>query len=285
VRAQAVPVQMPIMGSLTNKTLFITGASRGIGKAIALRAARDGANVVVVAKTVDPHYKLPGTIHDAASEIQAAGGRALAVQADIRSEEQVQNAVDAAVDRFGGIDILVNNASAISLTGTLATPVRKFDLMMGVNARGTFVCSRTCLPHLLRSSNPHILTLAPPPDIHAKWFAPHGAYTLAKMGMSLLSLGMAEEFRERGVAVNCLWPRTLIATAALSAIDVGSAAQARKPEIMADAACEILRSDSRAHTGKFYVDEDVLRDAGVESFDQYAMTPGVTLKTDIFLPD
>ena len=273
------------MPSLANKTIFITGASRGIGKAIALRVAHNGANVVVAAKTVDPRYKLPGTIYDTAREIEAAGGRALAVQADIRSEDQVQAAVDRAVNHFGGIDILVNNASAISLTGTLDTAVKKFDLMMGVNARGTFVCSRACLPHLLRSSNPHILTLAPPPDIQAKWFAPHGAYTLAKMGMSLLSLGMAEEFRDRGVGVNCLWPRTLIATAALGAIDVGTAAQARKPEIMADAAHVILCSEARTQTGKFHIDEDVLRSVGVESFDQYAVTPGAALKTDIFLPD
>jgi len=273
------------MPSLANKTIFITGASRGIGKAIALRAARDGANVVVAAKTVDPHYKLQGTIHEAAREIEAAGGRALAVQVDIRSEVQVRAAVEAAVGRFGGIDILVNNASAISLTGTLETSTKKFDLMMGVNARGTFVCSQACLPHLLAASNPHILTVAPPPDIAPRWFAPHGAYTLAKMGMSLLSLGMAEEFRGRGVAVNCLWPRTLIATAALGAIDIGSASEARKPEIMADAAHAILCRDSRKTTGQFFIDEDVLRSAGCESFDHYAMTPGATPKTDIFLPD
>jgi citronellol/citronellal dehydrogenase len=273
------------MATLANKTLFITGASRGIGKAIALRAARDGANVVIAAKTVDPHYKLPGTIHDAAREVEAQGGRALAVQVDIRSEEQVQSAVAAAIERFGRIDILVNNASAISLTGTLETPARRFDLMMGVNARGTFVCSQACIPHLRKAPNPHILVLAPPPDIKAKWFAPHGAYSLAKFGMSLLALGMAEEFRSDGIAVNCLWPRTLIATSALGVIDVGSAAEARKPEIVSDAAYEILVSDSRMTTGNFFLDEDVLRSAGHTDFDRYAMSPGIAPKMDIFLPD
>jgi citronellol/citronellal dehydrogenase len=273
------------MASLANKTIFITGASRGIGKAIALRAARDGANVVIAAKTVDPHYKLPGTIHDAAREVQEQGGRALAVQVDIRSEEQVQAAVRSAVERFGGIDILVNNASAISLTGTLHTPVRRFDLMMGVNARGTFVCSQACIPHLREAANPHILVLAPPPSIDPRWFAPHGAYSLAKFGMSLLALGMAEEFRGDGIAVNGLWPRTLIATAALGAIDLGSAAEARRPEIVADAAHLILSGASRAATGQFFIDEDVLRAAGQTDFERYAMRPGVVPKSDIFLPE
>lgn len=273
------------MGSLAGKTLFITGASRGIGRSIAMRAARDGANVVIAAKTVDPHYKLPGTINDAAEEVEAAGGHALAVQVDIRSELQVQAAVEAAVARFGGIDILVNNASAISLTGTLETPVRRFDLMMSVNARGTFVCSQACIPHLKKSANPHILVLAPPPDIRSKWFAPHGAYSLAKYGMSLLALGMAGEFRKDGIAVNCLWPRTLIATAALGVIDAGPPSEARKPEIVADAAYTILVANSRSTTGNFFIDEDVLRAAGQNDFECYAMAPGVTPRTDIFLPD
>lgn len=271
--------------TLAHRTLFITGASRGIGKAIALRAARDGANVAVAAKTVDPGYKLPGTIFDTAREIEASGGKALAIQVDIRSEDQVQAAVKATVERFGGIDILVNNASAISLTGTLDTPAKKFDLMMAVNARGTFVCSQACLPHLLRSENPHILVLAPPLDIQAKWFARHGAYSLAKMGMSLLALGMAEEFRKDGVAVNCLWPRTLIATAALRNVGVGLQGGTRNPEIVADAAYQILTADSRRTTGNFFVDESVLHSAGVDSLDHYTTTPGVRPATDLFLPE
>jgi citronellol/citronellal dehydrogenase len=273
------------MTSLAGKTLFITGASRGIGKAIALRAALDGANVVIAAKTVDPNYKLPGTIFDAAKEIEAKGGHALAVQVDIRNEVQVQDAVAAAVRRFGGIDILVNNASAISLTGTLETPPRRFDLMMGVNARGTFVCSQACIPWLRKAENPHILVLAPPLDIKAKWFAPHGSYSLAKFGMSLLALGMAEEFRQDRIAVNCLWPRTLIATAALGVIDVGSASEARKPGIVADAAHGILCSDSGTTSGNFFVDEDYLRSAGCTDFEHYSVTPGVVPRTDLFLPD
>src|SRR5437764_799006 len=206
------------MGELAGKTLFITGASRGIGLAIGLRAARDGANVVVAAKTTEPHAKLPGTIFSAAKEIEAAGGQSLAVATDIRFEDQVQAAVEAAVKRFGGIDILVNNASAISLTGTLETPIKRFDLMMGINTRGTFLCSQACLPHLKRAANPHILTLSPPLNLSPRWLAPHVAYTIAKYGMSLCVLGMAEEFRAAGVAVNALWPRTIIATAALQKI-------------------------------------------------------------------
>jgi len=273
------------MAGLAGKTLFITGASRGIGKAIALRAARDGANVVIAAKTVDPNYKLPGTIYDTASEVESLGGKAMAVQVDIRSEEQVQAAVTAAAERFGGIDILVNNASAISLTGTLETSPRRFDLMIAVNARGTFVCSRACIPWLRKAENPHILVLAPPPAIQARWFAPHGPYSLSKFGMSLLALGMAEEFRAEGIAVNGLWPRTLVSTAALAAIDVGSAKAARKPDIVADAAHHILCSDSRSMTGQFLLDEDVLRKAGQTDFAHYAVTPGLVPQTDLFVPD
>src|SRR2546428_5742340 len=202
------------MAGLAGKTLFITGASRGIGKAIGLRAARDGANIVIAAKTIAPHPKLPGTIYTAAAEMEAAGGKALACAVDIRFEDQIAKAVQKAVETFGGIDILVNNASAISLTGTLETPMKRFDRMHQVNARGTFACSQACIPHLLKSKNPHILNISPPLTVQARWFAPHGAYTMAKFGMSLCVLGMAEEFRESGLAVNALWPRTIIATAA-----------------------------------------------------------------------
>jgi len=269
--------------SLEGKTLFITGASRGIGKAIALRAARDGANVAIAAKTAEPHPKLPGTIHTAAQEVRAAGGKALALQVDIRDEEQVRAAVAATVERFGGIDILVNNASAISLTGTLQTPLRRFDLMMGVNLRGTFLCSQACIAHLRRAPNPHILTLAPPPELKAKWFAPHVAYTIAKYGMSLCTLGMAEELRERGIACNALWPRTLIATAALGVIEGTSTAGARRPQVVADAAHAILVRDSRSVTGRFFIDDEALAEAGVTDLDDYAVVPGAPLLKDLFL--
>ncbi|MFO1398599.1 MAG: NAD(P)-dependent oxidoreductase [Burkholderiales bacterium] len=277
------------MNSLAGRTLFISGGSRGIGLAIALRAARDGANVVVAAKTTEPNPKLPGTIHSAAAEIEAAGGQALPVACDIRDEAAVQAAVAAAVARFGGIDILVNNASAISLTGTLATPMKRFDLMFGVNVRGTYLCSQVCLPHLVASAkagrNPHILTLSPPLDMSARWFAPHVAYTMAKYGMSMCVLGMAEEFRGEGVAVNALWPRTVIATAALAMIP-GAREQldcTRKPEIMADAAHAILVRDARSTTGRFFLDEEALREAGIDDFSAYAMKPGMPLMPDLFL--
>jgi citronellol/citronellal dehydrogenase len=273
------------VNSLADRTLFITGGSRGIGKAIALRAARDGANVVIAAKTTAPHPKLPGTIYDAAHDVERAGGRALPLQVDIRDEAQVAAAVARAAAHFGGIDVLVNNASAISLTGTLDTPVRRFDLMMAVNARGTFVCSQACLPWLRRSSNAHILVLAPPPDPRPEWFAPHPAYSLAKFGMSLLALGMAGEFRADGIAVNGLWPRTLIATSALDVIDVGTHLDARKPEIMADAAHLILCSDSRQVTGQFFIDEAVLRAAGQTDFDGYAIDPTRRPRIDLFVPE
>jgi citronellol/citronellal dehydrogenase len=272
------------MTNLRGKTLFITGASRGIGKAIALRAAADGANVVIAAKTTEPHPKLPGTIHTAAQEVEAAGGQALAVQCDIRDEDQVQSAVAQAVERFGGIDVLINNASAINLTNTLETPPKRFDLMWGVNARGTFLCSQACIPHLEKAANPHILTLSPPLNLNPKWFKNHVAYTISKYGMSLCVLGMAEEFKNRGIAVNALWPRTVIATAALAML--GGAVpteRCRTPEIMADAAHLILTKDSRSATGNFFLDEDVLRADGVTDFEKYAVEPGQKLMTDLFL--
>lgn len=271
------------MASLAGKTLFISGASRGIGKAIALRAARDGANVVIAAKTTEPHPKLPGTIHTAAAEIEAAGGKALALAVDIRMEEQVYGAVEQAVKRFGGIDILVNNASAISLTGTLETPMKRCDLMMSVNVRGTFLCTQACLPHLKKARNPHVLMISPPLDLKPKWFAPHVAYTISKFGMSMCVLGMAEEFRGDGIAVNALWPRTLIATAALSVIEGTSTAGSRKPEIVADAAHAILTRDNRSCTGQFFIDDEVLAEAGIKDLGHYAMVPGSPLQADLFL--
>ena len=273
------------MTSLKGKTLFITGATRGIGKAIGLRAAREGANIVIAAKTIAPNPKLAGTIYTAAEEMVAAGGKALACQVDIRFEDQIRHAVEQAVATFGGIDILVNNASAISLTGTLATPMKRFDLMQQVNTRGTFACSQACLPHLLKSPNPHILNISPPLNLAPHWFAPHTAYTMAKYGMSLCVLGMAEEFREPGVAVNALWPRTVIATAAVMNLLGGEEVMrhSRKPEIMADAAHAILTRPSRECTGNFFIDEDVLVTAGVKNFDHYAVTPGGHLFPDLFL--
>jgi citronellol/citronellal dehydrogenase len=275
--------------SLRGKTLFVSGGSRGIGLAIALRAARDGANVAIAAKTSEPNPKLPGTIHSAAAEIEAAGGHALPLVCDIRDEASVRSAVAAAVGRFGGIDILINNASAISLTGTLETPMKRFDLMFGVNVRGTFLCSQACLPHLKASAgagrNPHILTLSPPLNLDPKWFAPHVAYTMAKYGMSLCVLGMAEEFRSDGIGVNALWPRTVIATAALAMIP-GAREQldrTRQPTIMADAAHAILTRDARATTGNFFLDDEVLRASGVTDFDRYAVKPGMPLLPDLFL--
>jgi citronellol/citronellal dehydrogenase len=275
--------------TLAGKTLFITGASRGIGLSIALRAARDGANVAVAAKTVEPHPKLPGTIHTAAAEIERAGGHGLALGVDIRDEAAVKDAVAQTVAKFGGIDILVNNASAISLTGTLATPMKRFDLMFGVDARGTFLCSQACLPHLLKTAagggNAHILTLSPPLNMRAHWFKDHVAYTMAKYGMSMCVLGMAEEFRAQGVAVNALWPRTTIATAALAMIPgmTQRLDNCRKPEIMADAAHAVLTRNARETTGNFYVDDEVLASEGVTDFAPYAIKPGAPLIPDIFL--
>jgi len=277
------------MTSLAGRTLFISGASRGIGLAIALRAARDGANVAIAAKTESPHPKLPGTIHSAAAEIEAAGGHALALACDIRDEQAIAAAVARTVDTFGGIDILVNNASAISLTGTLATPMKRFDLMFGVNVRGTFACTQACLPALQASAragrNPHVLMLSPPPSLDPKWFRDHVAYTIAKYGMSLCVLGMAEEFRADGIAVNALWPRTVIATAAVAMIPGAQehVGMMRTPAIVADAAYAIFRRDARATTGRFLLDEDVLREAGVGDFDVYAVKPGSPLLPDLFV--
>jgi citronellol/citronellal dehydrogenase len=270
--------------TLAGKTIFITGASRGIGLAIGLRAAADGANVVVTGKTVAPHPKLPGTIHTAAEAIERAGGRALAVAMDLREEPDVRAAVKAAVARFGGIDILVNNASAIYLTGTLETPIRRFDLMHQVNARGTFLATQHCLPLLIAAANPHVLTIAPPPTLAARWFAPHLGYTLAKYGMSLCVVGMAEEFRDRGVAVNALWPRTAIDTAAITLIagDDTRRRRTRKVEIVADAAHAILTRPSRECTGRFFIDDDVLREAGVTDFTPY-LQPGA--REEELMPD
>jgi citronellol/citronellal dehydrogenase len=272
------------MSSLHGKTLFISGASRGIGKAIALRAARDGAQIAIAAKTAEPHPKLPGTVYTAAEEIEAAGGKALPCVVDIRHEEQVEAAVAKTVETFGGIDILVNNASAISLTGTLHTPMKRYDLMHQINTRGTFLCSQKCLPHLLKADNPHILNLSPPLNMETRWFAPHVAYTMAKFGMSMCVLGMAGEFKDQGVAANALWPKTAIDTAAVRMLagDAG-AKSSRRPSIMADAAHWILTQNSRELTGNFFVDEDVLRDSGVTDFDPYAVEPGHPLMPDFFI--
>jgi citronellol/citronellal dehydrogenase len=257
------------MTTLAGKTLFITGASRGIGKAIGLRAARDGATVVIASKTADPHPRLSGTIYSAAEEIERAGGRALPVAMDVRDEAQVEAAVSKAVETFGGVDILVNNASAISLTGTLETPMKRYDLMHQVNVRGTYLCSQKCLPHLLKAANPHVLNLAPPLSFEARWFKNHVAYSMAKFGMSLCVLGMAEEFRGR-VAFNALWPRTAIDTAAMEMLAGPAARQVcRRPEIMADAAHVILTKDARSFTGRFLVDDEVLREAGVTDLSVY----------------
>ena len=271
------------MATLAGKTLFITGASRGIGLAIALRAARDGANVAIAAKSSVPNPKLPGTIHSAADAVTAAGGQGLALRCDIREEDQVRAAVAATVDAFGGIDILVNNASAIWLRGTLDTPMKRFDLMQQVNARGTFLCSQACLPHLLEAPNPHILTLAPPPSLDPKWWAPHTGYTLAKMGMSFVTLGLAAEFGPRGVAVNALWPRTLIATDALNMIPGVSMANGRSPAIMADAAHAVLVRDAAGFHGRFLIDDEVLAEAGVTDLSGYAVDPSQPLLPDLFL--
>ncbi|WP_434421123.1 SDR family oxidoreductase [Nannocystis pusilla] len=272
------------MSTLHGKTLFITGASRGIGLAIGVRAARDGANVVIAAKTADPHPKLEGTIYTAAAAIEEAGGKALPLVCDIRSDEQVYSSVERAVKHFGGIDILVNNASAISLTGTLDTPMKRYDLMHQINTRGTFLCSQACIPHLKQAANPHILNLGPPLSMKAQWFKPHVAYTMAKYGMSMCVLGMAAEFEEDGIAVNSLWPRTTIATAAVNMLggDMMIAAS-RKPDIMADAAYHILTRPSRACTGNFFVDEDLLRSAGVTDLEQYSVVPGAELAPDFFV--
>lgn len=273
------------MATLKDKTLFITGASRGIGLAIAKRAARDGANVAIAAKTANPHPKLPGTIFTAAAEIERLGGRALPLTVDVRYEELVEEAVAKTVDTFGGIDILVNNASAISLTGTLETAMKRFDLMYGVNGRGTFLCSQKCIPYLKRAENPHVLNISSPLNMEARWFANNVAYTMAKFGMSMCVLGMAEEFRDEGIAFNALWPRTTIDTAAVRNLLGGEdmANKSRTPEIMGDAAHVVLTKNSKECTGNFFIDEDVLRDEGVTEFDKYAVKPGEELVPDFFI--
>ncbi|ATS40116.1 MULTISPECIES: SDR family oxidoreductase [Xanthomonas] len=269
--------------TLSGKTLFITGASRGIGLAIALRAARDGANVAIAAKSAVANPKLPGTIHSAATAVIAAGGQALALKCDIREEDQVRAAVAATVAAFGGIDILVNNASAIWLRGALDTPMKRFDLMQQVNARGSFLCAQACLPHLLQAANPHILTLAPPPSLNPSWWGAHTGYTLAKMGMSLVTLGLAAEFGPQGVAINALWPRTVIATDAINMLAGVDAAACRRPEIMADAAHAVLTRAADGFYGQFLIDDEVLAQAGVTDLRGYAMDPSRALLPDLFL--
>lgn len=272
------------MANLQGKTIFITGGSRGIGRAIILRAAKDGANIIIGAKTSDPHPQLEGTIHTVAKEIEDLGGRALAIQMDARDESQIAAAVAQGVEAFGGIDIVVNNASAIQLTDTLNTPMKRFDLMFGVNVRATFATTQACLPHLKKAANPHVLMLSPPLNMEAKWFAPHCAYTMSKYGMSMCVLGMSEEFKKDGVAVNALWPRTTIATAAVNMLGGEALMNAsRKPEIVADAAYWILTQESRGITGNFFVDDEVLAKAGVSNLDVYAVNPGGKLVPDFFL--
>ncbi|GAB5505127.1 MAG: NAD(P)-dependent oxidoreductase [Rhizobiaceae bacterium] len=273
--------------SLKGKTVFISGGSRGIGLAIALKAARDGANVTIAAKTAEPHPKLPGTVYTAAKEIVEAGGNALPVICDIRDEAQVAEAVEKTVAEFGGIDICVNNASAIQLTGTLATDMKRYDLMHQINTRGTFLVSKMCIPHLKNSVNPHILNLAPPLDMEAKWFKNHVAYTMAKFGMSMCTLGMSAEFAQAGIAVNSLWPLTAIDTAAVRNLLGGEtvAAMSRSPEIMADAFHAIVIKPARETTGNFFIDELVLRDGGVTDFSKYAPDAKGPLAADFFVPD
>jgi len=276
----------PWLETLAGKTLFVTGATRGIGKAIALRAARDGANVAVLGKTDLPHPKLEGTVHTACEEIEAAGGAALACVADVRDEQAVAHAVEVTAQRFGGIDILINNASAISLTSTSDTPMKRFDLMQAVNVRGTFLCAKLCLPWLEKARNPHVLTLSPPLELRPDWFAPHLAYSLSKYGMSLCTLGLSRELRGRGIAVNSLWPKTMIATAAVKNLLGGDEALARcrKSDIVADAAHYALTRNSSELTGEFLIDEDLLRSAGVTNFDHYAMDASQKPAKDIFVP-
>ena len=273
------------MSDFKNKTVFITGASRGIGLAIGLRLAREGANIIVAAKTTEAHPKLPGTIYTAAAEIESAGGKALPLMVDIRNEEMVYDAVEQAVKKFGGIDILINNASAINLTPTLQTDMKRYDLMHSINTRGTFLSSKACLPHLLKAENPHVLNLSPPLNMEERWFAPHVAYTMAKFGMSMCVLGMSGEFKKEGVAFNALWPRTAIATAAVNNLLGGDMAmkRCRTPEIMADAAHIILSQNSRECTGNFFIDETVLRNHGVTDFGKYVAIEGT--KDGDLIPD
>ncbi len=273
--------------TLAGRTVVMSGGSRGIGLAIAVRAARDGANVVLLAKTDDPHPRLEGTVHTAARAIEEAGGQALAVVGDVRNDDDVERAVSAAVDRFGGVDVVVNNASVLDLRNTSEIDMKKYDLMQDVNARGTFLLTKTCLPHLERSTNPHVLTLSPPLDLRPRWAGSHLAYTMAKYGMSLTTLGLAEELRERGIAVNSLWPRTLVATAAVrNLLGEDDVARSRTVEIVSDAAHAILTREARSCTGHFFVDEDVLAEEGVTDLDRYRVTPGDgPLAADLFLDD
>ncbi|KAH7718061.1 Protein DHS-6 [Aphelenchoides avenae] len=272
-------------GFFRGKTVLISGASRGIGKTIALKLAKDGANIVIAAKTAQPHPKLPGTIYTAAAEIEAAGGKCLPCIVDVRDEKAVEAAVQKAVDVFGGIDILINNASAISLTDTDSTPIKVYDLMHNINTRGTYLLTQKCLPYLKKGKNPHVLNISPPLLMETQWFAPHVAYTMAKFGMSMCVLGHAEEFRQYGIAVNALWPRTGIWTAALEMLGDGEGKKSsRKPEIMADAAYVILSKDSRSYSGNFTIDDEVLRAAGVKDLDQYAYDPNAELMPDFFVP-
>ncbi|MGZ8403294.1 MAG: SDR family oxidoreductase [Rhodoplanes sp.] len=275
------------MAGLAGRTLFITGASRGIGLAIALRAARDGANIAIAAKTETPHPKLAGTIHSAAAEIEAAGGRALPLACDIRDEAQVKAAIARTVERFGRLDIVVNNASAISLTPVADTDMRRFDLMHQINTRGTFMVSKLAIPHLARADNPHVLMISPPLDMKKKWFAPHTAYSIAKFGMSLVALGLAGELRAQGVAVNALWPRTTIATAAIENLLGGKETmrRSRKPDILAEAAYRIFLKPARSFTGNFLIDDSFLSDEGVTDFEQYRVDPTAPLQPDFFVPD
>lgn len=275
------------MGRFEGKTMFISGGSRGIGLAIAKRVAADGANVALIAKTAEPHPKLPGTVYTAATEIEAAGGKALPIVGDIRFDDHVEAAVAATVDTFGGVDMCVNNASAIALLNTAALPMKMYDLMQDVNTRGTYTVSRACIPHLKRSENPHILTLSPPLNMKPHWFGNHVAYSIAKYGMSMCTLGMAAEFAADGIAVNSLWPRTIIATAAVQNLLGGDEAmrRSRRPEILADAAYEIMSRPSREHTGNFYIDDEVLADAGITDLSGYSFVADAELQRDIFLDD
>ena len=272
-----------ILSNFKNKTIFITGATRGIGKAIALKFAEEGANIVIAAKTVKPHPKLPGTIFDVAEEIESAGGKALPIRTDIRDENQINDAVQQTIDKFGSIDALVNNASAISLTGTLETPMKKFDLMFGINVRGTYAVSQACLPYLLKSNNPHILNIASPINLNPKWFQEYTAYTIAKYGMSMCVIGMSEEFKNDGLAVNALWPKTIIDTAALRLVPGVDSEASRDASIMADAAYSILSKDSKTCSGNFFLDEEVLVSDGVTDFSNYMVNPNKTPIPDLFL--
>ena len=272
-----------ILSNFKNRTIFITGATRGIGKAIALKLAQKGANIVIAAKTIKPHPKLPGTIFDAAAEIESAGGTALPIRTDIRDENQINEAVQQTINKFGSIDALINNASAISLTGTLETPMKKFDLMFGINIRGTYAVSQACLPYLLKSTNPHILNIASPVNLNPKWFQEYTAYTIAKYGMSMCVIGMSEEFKNDGLAVNALWPKTIIDTAALRLVPGVDSEASRDASIMADAAYSILSKDSKTCSGNFFLDEEVLVSDGVTDFSNYMVNPNKTPIPDLFL--